>query len=189
MELELLQNQLKGLEAKKLDLKAKERLFLKASGLDESIERGRQEIEEFELDSKGVKEDLAELTAEKIAAVVKTTSALADRMAEFLPEGVAIIDLNGDVKIGWLKTHDKQPRPYAGLSGGEKTIFDAALCHALLGDSKNKVIILEAGEADADNLDAVIKQINKKHPDAQIIVNCWHRPARKPQGWNLIELK
>ena len=176
-----LEGQLKNL----LNWKAK---FLEAKGLDVSIEKARVQIGEDESELQGLKEELEEMKLQLVAEVVKSTTAISNEMRKFLPDGIAIIDVNGRFEIGWLKTGDKHPRPYHALSGGERAIFDSALTYALSGAHEDKIIIIEAGEADADNLNALIKQINQKHPEAQVIINAWSRPARKPQGWNLVEL-
>ena len=79
---------------------------------------------------------------------------------------------------------NSQPRPYHALSGGERALFNSALCYALEAD----FVIIEAGEADAENLRGLIGRINSQHPDCQVLLNAWHRPARKPKGWYMEEL-
>ena len=187
-ETKLLEDQIRGLVARKSELEAKEKRFFKVQGLEESIEKARSDIETYEVDLQSHKEELAELNSKKIASLVKTTSAMADTMNKFLPEGSALIDVENGVNIGWIKSGDKKPRPISALSGGERAIFNSALAYALLGDAEHKVIICEAGEADDKNLNGLIKRINGQHPKAQVIVNCWHRPARKPKGWYMEEL-
>lgn len=184
----IIQDRIQGLKARKRELLSQQGAFLKAQGLDESIEKARTQIATDETELQGLKEELEELKIEKIAQVVKSTTAISNEMRKFLPDGIAVFDINGRFEMGWLKTGDQHPRPYHALSGGERAIFDSALTYALSGLCDNKIIIIEAGEADADNLNALVKQINKKHPEAQVIINCWHRPSRKPQGWNLVEL-
>ena len=187
-QIQLLEDQIRGLSARKSELEIKEKRFFKVQGIEESIEKARSDMETYEVDLQAEKEELSELQAQKTVAVVKTTAGMLDAMNKFLPDGTAIIDINGAVNIGWLKTGDKEPRPYHALSGGEKAIFDSALAFVLLGDAEHKVIIIEAGEADDKNLNGLIKRINAKPTDAQILINCWHRPAKKPKGWYLEEL-
>ena len=184
----LFKDRITGLEGQLKGLREWEAAFLEVKGLDKSIETARVQIGKDETELQGLKEELEELKMQLVAEVVKSTTAISNEMRKFLPDGVAIIDVNGRFEIGWLKTGDKHPRPYHALSGGERAIFDSALTYALSGLHEDKIIIIEAGEADADNLNALIKQINQKHPEAQVIINAWNRPARKPQGWNLVEL-
>ncbi len=184
----ILQDRVTGLHGKLRELNQMQIAFTEVKGLDKSIETARVQIGKDETELQGLKEELEEMKLQLVAEVVKSTTAISNEMRKFLPDGIAIIDVNGRFEIGWLKTGDKHPRPYHALSGGERAIFDSALTYALSGLHEDKIIIIEAGEADADNLNALIKQINQKHPEAQVIINAWSRPPRKPQGWNLVEL-
>jgi len=190
MDIQIIEDQIKGITEKDKELRAKERLFLKVSGTDESIEKSKQEVANIQADIEGKKEVLAELKAEKADAVRNTLISMQDKISELLPEGEGVVHLedDGSFVIGWMLPN-KPLVPYEGLSGGQKVIFGQALGNALLGDAKEKMLIYEGGELDERNLNALLKQIGEKKDDTQIIINTWCKPANIPKGWNLIELK
>lgn len=170
-------------------LREKEKIFLKVSGMTESIEQYKGEVTRLETSLEIKKEDLAELKAEKTEAVKDTLISIQDKITELLPEGdgIAHIKDDGSFIIGWMLP-GKPLVPYEGLSGGQKILFGRALSNALMGDAKNKVIIYEIAEVDEDNSIALLKQIQKKaEKDTQFILNTWHKPKTIPEGWHLIE--
>ena len=71
---------------------------------------------------------------------------LSKRMAEILPVGRPDIQIteDGGVYIGWVRPDGKKVA-YAGLSGGEKALFDPALAYAL----KANVLLQESAELDS----------------------------------------
>ena len=185
----LLENQITGLKAKIKDLRSDERIFLKASGLEEEAEKAKIEVAEFENKIQAEKEDISDLRSKKTAALQKTIKAFAKTMSTILPSGQALFNIQGDgvVFIGW-KNGDRTT-PYEGLSGGERVTFDSALSYALLGDAENKVIILEAAELDGPNFTATLAHLEKSNPDAQLIVNSCHVPSKIPEGWAVVKFK
>lgn len=181
MDLQILQNQHDGLVAAGKKLREKERLFLKAQGLDERIAKSQKEIiaEESELET--IKEDLALKISEKNKAVAGTITALAEKMGEILPVGETVLDVtDGKFLIGWKI--DGSLRAYSGLSGGEKVTFDSALDQAL----GCGIIVQESAELDKDFLLQVIEKLTLL--DKQVIVNSCHPPAEIPEGWNATTL-
>ena len=191
MDTKIIENQIEGLIEKGKGLREKERPFLRVSGLDESIEKNRQEAASIEIDIAAKKEDLAELKSQKAEAVKGTLIAMQEKMTELLPFGDGIAHISDDRSfiLGWMLP-GKPLVPQAGLSGGQKVIFNQALGSALLGKAKEKMIIYEGAEVDEKNLVALLKQIAKTQDDnTQVNVNTWFKPKTVPKGWNLIELK
>ena len=196
MDIKIIEQQIEGLIEKGKGLREEERLFLKASGNLESIEKYKQEVVALEGQIETKKEDLQELKAQKADAVRNTLISMQDKITELLPEGEGIVHLedDGSFIIGWMLPN-KPLVPYEGLSGGQKVIFGQALGNALLGDAKEKMLIYEAGEVDEANLIALLNQIEKTQGDIQVIVNTWFKleddagNSIVPKGWNLIELR
>lgn len=170
MDKQLLKDQLQGLEQKGLELREKETLFTKALGLDEQIEKARIKAGDLDETASGLKEELSELKEQKAASLQSTVEALTVKMNEVLPEGEAVFQINGGVFIGWKI--DGVTKAYHGLSGGEKVVFDGALCHVLEAD----VLIYEAAECDAERLDRMLDQLSALPEAPQIIVNTWFEP-------------
>lgn len=159
-----------GLEQSIHDLRGQEALFLKAQGMDEQATKAFQDAEKIKADLDTAKSDLkAKLTA-RAEALSKTAEAMARAMGDILPGGKGVFDIDpdGKVLIGW--TRCGVTTPYAGLSGGQKVIFDAALAHAM----RAEIIIIEAAEMDDQAMARAFKHIVEKNPTAQIIVNTCH---------------
>lgn len=188
-DIQLLKDQVNALEAKGKELRKAEKVFLKAQGLAEEIEKARVEIADNEADTEVLKENLYELQDKKTRAIRPALLAIQKKMESVLTSGSGIIHIedDGSLIIGWLKEY---LRPYAGLSGGERVLFDAALSFALLGNSENKVLILEAAELDETNLQSALEHLQKVNPDAQIILNTCSpvTPGGKSKGWHVVEL-
>ena len=188
MDTEIIKQQIAGLIEKGKGLREKERLFIKMSGILESIEKYKQEVVTLETDAEVAKEDLAELKAKKSDAVKSTLIAMQEKITELLPEGDGILHIedDGSFVIGWLRP-SKNLVPYEGLSGGEKVIFGNALGGALLSKATNKMLIIEAAEVDDKSLEKQLKVLAKVK-DTQIIVSTCHRPKTIPKAFNVIEL-
>lgn len=191
MDIELIEQQIQGLIEKGKGLREKEKVFLKNAGIAESIEKYKQEVITLQSDIETKKEELAELKAQKADVVRDTLIGMQNKITELLPMGDGIVHINDDGSFvhGWMLPN-KPFVPYAGLSTGQKRIFEQAFGSALLGDAKEKLLIYEAAEIEGYNsLPALLKQIEKMQGDAQVIVNTWFKPESIPKGWNLIELE
>lgn len=191
MTIEMLEQQLAGLEAKGKDLREKEKLFIKVQGLEEQIAAARKEIDESSNDLQAHKEELAELKTKKNEAVKSTLDAMSNKMAEVLPYGTPVIQITEDGKlpIGW-EVKEKKYVAYHGLSGGEKILFEQALIYALLGDAENKLLIYEAAEVDLTRLELLLNHLDfsDQNSKTQMIVSTCHSPAEIPDGWNCVNL-
>ena len=166
MDLEILKAQGNGLIEKKKALRATEALFQKAKGIDETIASTQKENTVTCDQIVTLKAEIADLKNQKTKALSSTAESLAEKMGEVLPYGKAAFRIDDDgVFIGWDKT------PYDGLSGGEKAMFDTALCHAL----KANIIVIEAAEVDQNSLKDLLEKL--KDHESQIIINTCHPPA------------
>jgi len=189
MDTQLLKTQIEGLEAKGRDLRSKERLFLKAQGLDEQAEKAKAKIPDIEAEIETINGQLADCKQKKADAVSGSLKAIQSTMTELLPEGQGIVHIeeDGSLLIGWLKEGAGTLTPYSGLSGGEKVVFDQALANSLIADG-DPVLIYEAAELDAENLTRQLELIREKAGDVQVVVNSCHAPDKAPEGWMVVEL-
>jgi putative intracellular protease/amidase len=71
---------------------------------------------------------------------------------------------------------------YAGLSGGEKALFDPALAYAL----KANVLLQESAELDEERLLESLGKFNGAK--VQVVVSTCHAPAVLPAEWKVIQL-
>jgi hypothetical protein len=185
----ILEQQMAGLEARLKSLRGELALFNQAKGLDEAAEAERTKAAEARKTAGEAKAILEDLKAQKARAVAATCAKLAQVMGQILPEGEAVmrIEDDGAVTLAW-KRPDGREIPHAGLSGGQRVLFDSALAHALLGAAKHRVLILEAAELDDAHLTMALEHVAEANPGTQIVVNSCHRPASVPDGWDVVEV-
>ncbi len=186
----ILEQQVSGLEARLKTLHGELALYNQAKGLEEVIEAQRAKAAKARKDLTEVKALLEGLKGQKARAVAKTCEALAKTMGQILPEGEPVmrIEDDGSVFLG-QKMPDGRTTPHAGLSGGQRVLFDAALAHALLGDAKHRVLILEAAELDEAHLTLALEHMASTNPGTQLLVNTCHEPAEVPDGWDVIRVE
>jgi len=190
MDAELLKNQISGLEAKLKTLRESSDRHHKAKGLAEEEERARADMGRLETKNQAVKEEIAELRGRKSEALQATAAALSLKMAEVLPEGKPAFEVvDREVFIGW-ELPDRGKVPYAGLSGGQKAIFDKALEYALAGKGE-KVLIVEAAELDGENLVEAMARLSALPEDVQVLLLTCHNykpPPEVLERWNVVEV-
>ena len=186
-DIKTMQELITGLKAKKKNLEADEKVFLKLSGINEEIEKANQDKAGFETELTEEKGRRDFSKGKKAAAVAETTSQISKKMNTVLPYGSAVFtyieDDEGqrDLKIGW--DLDGIKTPYNGLSGGEGKIFDAALAHVLDAN----IIVIEAAELDDDKFLATLEELSTL--EKQIIVNtCHHVNCKIPEPFKAIEV-
>lgn len=192
-DIKLLRDHVDGLEKALREERNIEARFIKASGLDEQAEKDAAEAERAREKVAEIKVNLSELLQKRNAAVASTAKALSEAGSAMLPEGELsmIVSEDGAVSIGWKRPDDGVVVPYAGLSGGQKVLVDAALCYALsdASASKNRVIIMEAAELDSGRLNMLLSHLVKTNPSAQVVVNTCHLPnGVVPDGWKVVEV-
>jgi hypothetical protein len=165
---ELYAEQLAGYNERRNQLKQAEQALIKKAALMEQAERVRTEIKELDFELNAVKENLWALVDRRAAAVRVTLAGLMDKVNNFLPAGEADLKISdgNEFLIAWRVNGIS--RPYNGLSGGEKQIFNAALLAALGAG----VLIIEGGEIDFENRRAIIKKLDDEI-ERQIIMSIW----------------
>lgn len=182
-DMKLLQDQIDGLKGKREELRRDQTAFIKAQGLDEEVEKLRNEAIRYTKDAEAVKGRIKELVGRKNKAIQTTADKFAATMGAVLPEGKAAFTVSddGEAFLGWQRA-DGVMIPYAGLSGGEKVFFDAALAFALQGN----VIIQESAELDGKHLMESLEKYSGG--EVQVIVSSCHEPNGLPKGWKEIRL-
>jgi chromosome segregation ATPase len=181
MDIQILQDQLAGLETKGKQLRDQEAVLLKLQGLREQEETARVAATELEADLQKIKEDITATKSKRTELMAGTIEGIQNSISEALPAGKAIVrmDENGFF-LGWA-IYGRE-KPYKALSDGEKATFNPALCKALGAD----ILICEAAEADADRLAKLLEGLAKL--DVQSIVCTWFVPQEVPKGWNVVQL-
>ena len=179
-----------GLEGNIKELRAKRDVLIRASTLQEQIDKFNKAAGDIEtkLDQsktrRGAKEskrrEAARLLCGNITKVMNTV----------LPEGEAWMDIDdaGKVDLGWKLPGQEQPVHWQSLSGGQAMAWSQALALALFGDASGRLLILEAGEIDTKRLDALLERLLSEEVDAQVIVNTCHGLSEFPEGWQTIRL-
>lgn len=179
-DISLLENQLEGLEQNGKDFRAKEALFIKVQGLDESIQKTVKARTNLEKDLKKTKANLKILQDRKKKAVSSITKKICEKLDEFLPVDKSFFDINDGLLFGW--EYDNTKQSYNALSGGQKAIFDSAM-ESMLGSN---VVIVEAGEIDKGHLASLLEDLsgNKK----QIFVSTWFDDIVVPDGFDVVRI-
>jgi len=181
MDKQLLKDEIEGMISKGKALREQEKLFIEKNSLDKQIELNRKNIDKLNIDFEKVKDSLAEKIDIKNNSLAEVVSRLKKKMNEILPKGNVVLDVSeGRFNITW--EFDKKKRPYSGLSGSEKAVFDSALAHCFEAD----IIIVEAAELDSKNLESFLKKI-AEIPE-QVIVSTWNEVKKVPKKFNVINL-
>lgn len=183
--MQILQDNINGIEARIKELRGTLGSFQKAQGLDEEAERVRQEAEALAKREDDLKKEIAILQKQKNVAIAATGKALAEKMSTFLTTGSAYFDITetGEAEIGYINPNSIRV-PYTGLSGGEKAQFDPALC-AALGAT---VAIVEAAEIDETHLTEMLARIGSLQNGTQVIISTCH-PPKTTKGWQVVEVQ
>lgn len=190
-DIQLLKDQISGLEAKLSALRSDHDLLKKAQGLHEQAAKAGAEKIALAEENLKIKADIKDLLTRKREAIQPTLSALSQQMSTILPEGEGRIEISddGEVWIGWIRP-DGAHIPMDGLSGGQRVPFECALGYALLGQGSNKILILEGAELDPIHLQKLVDHLALTAPDdIQVILNTCHAPASVPQSWKMEVIK
>ena len=183
-ETKLHEDRITGLQSKIKTLRADKEAFIKAQGIQQEAESLRGEAEKKREEITVLKATNAELITKKNAEVSKGLSSMIAKMKEVLPAGEPVLEVSedGSVFIGWTRPVGS-PVAYSGLSGGEKTLFDAALATAL----KANILVVELAEVDDMNCTKALDHFNKLE-GIQILASSCHRPETLPKDWAVVEL-
>lgn len=172
----IIQQQIDGLTLRLSQLKATEKMFLQASGLETQAAVARQESEKMSSEVDAIKAELTELQSRQSAMTAQAMTGFMSRMDAALPAGMAyIVPGEKSVDIGWVI--DGIKRPLQALSGGERVAFDVALAHALGAG----ILVKEVAELDRDRLKLVMDKMLQVAPQV-VLVTC-HAPEVVPEGW------
>ena len=176
-----IQDLITGLEGKLKALQADKEIFIRAQGMDIEAEKLRDEAQKINDEVADLKVQVGELQRGKIKAIAPVASGMSAAMNAFLATGSATLQIleDGDFFIGWVNEAG-QTVPYAGLSGGEKIMFDAALAKALGAT----VLCVEAAETDEVNLQALLEKYEASDIE-QVIVSTCHGLDAVPAGWEV----
>jgi len=180
IDIQMMKDQIAGMITKGEDLRKKEKVFLKAQGISEEIERANQDREKTTKELAAAKEKKKDLIAKKGKAVAGAAGKIVEKLNELLPFGSAVFDCTDGLVIGWKD--EEKFTPYNGLSGGQKQIFDTALAHVLDAN----IIVLEAAELDIDHMSAALEDF--AGIEKQVIVNTCHQVPVVPEAFVKIEL-
>ena len=176
-----LQDLITGLEGKLKALQADKEVFVRAQGMDIEAEKLRAEGQKITDQVADLKVQVSELQSGKIKAIAPVVSGMSAAMNSFLAVGYATLQIleDGSFFIGWVNEAG-QTVPYAGLSGGEKISFDAALAKALGAT----VLCVEAAETDEANLQALLDKYEASDIE-QVMVSTCHGPAEVAAKWEV----
>ena len=165
---QILTDQIAGLTVKGKGLRVDEAIFLKLQGINETIEKTKQEKTKTTADLEAAKADKKALVEKKNTAVSASFSKIIEKMNEILPDGQAAINLDDGLFLGWEL--DNVYTPYNGLSGGQKQIFDAALGYVLDAN----IICIESAELDPDHMMALMEDMTEV--DKQVLISTRSMP-------------
>jgi len=181
--MEMLRDVITGIRVRINELNDNKDLFIKAQGLEEEVAKIQLKTVQNETALVTLKDEHRALQQQKNDIVRTSTGKLSEAMTAVLPDGEAVIDIdnNGKVFIGWKKEGDSSPRPYHGLSEGEKKTFNPALIRALKGN----INIIEAAEVDRKRLENLLEKY--RQDETQTIAATCHDYGQY-EGWKEVRL-
>ena len=188
MDQQLLEQQIAGLQARLVELRAARDLHIRLQGIEEESSKVGLEMAETEVELQSLKEEVADLKARKAEETGKLTGQLTARMDQILATGTSVFEIGDEGVFIGAQAPDGTQIPYQALSGGQKVIFQQALIYALMGEGP-KCLIIEAAELDQQNLDRMLAVLEKLPEECQSIVMSCHGPAAYPaRDWHVVEV-
>lgn len=134
-----------GLALRIADLRKVVTVLSKIEGLERALASAELKAQHAAKAEDDAKKACADIQAKQAALIVSTNQRLADASHDVLPDGELFLTDDGkELRLSW-KRGDGRIIDRHSLSGGEKTIFDAAIGYAL---APNALIIVEAAEVD-----------------------------------------
>ena len=185
-DIQTMQEMITGLQQKKENLEADEAVFLKLSGVNETIEKGIQDGDEYKTElvvAKKVRDDAKKRKAQAVSGI---TAKISEKMNVVLPVGESIFTYAEDddgkrsMKIGWKEK--ETVTPYNGLSGMQKQVFNAALANVLDAN----IIVVEAAELDPENLKQALPELSNL--DKQVLVSTWLQVYDKEKNVQIVNI-
>ena len=186
----ILEQRVSGLRAQLDTLRADERLFQRAAGLEAQREKDHATKLSLEAELETAKKALNDLRDKKSTAMQGTATAIAKKMGQMLPYGEArfSVDDAGAVFLGWeIPQHGVVP--YGGLSGGQRVLFESALAYALTQqDRQNAVILIEGAEL-GQEIGLLLESVARANVDTQIIACTCHEVNAVSDGWTAVHVR
>jgi len=178
-----LQDLITGLESRLKSLQTDKEVFIRAQGMDIEAEKLRAEGQKINDEVADLKAQASGMQAQKAEAIFPVIAGMCGQMNAFLATGHAdLLVTDGSFSIGWVNEAG-QTVPYAGLSGGEKVRFDAALAKSLGAT----VLCVEVAELDEANLQTLLEKYAASDIE-QIICSTCHGPVAVAAGWEVTQL-
>lgn len=173
-EIEEIIDEINRLRVEGLELQGKKAQAQKAVAIDETIAKQETNLADIEKGLSEAKDSLKIAEKAMLDSITASVDQMKAAMSEMLPgEYEPYISVeDGMVNVGL--TISGKERPAAGLSGGERSAFLAALEYAMIPKTDNRLVIVEAGEMDDTRLGSFLATCVEKHSKAQVIVNTWH---------------
>jgi len=165
-DIQIMKDQIAGFIEKGKGLREEEAVHLKLQGINEEIEQAVQDKDKAAGEIEVLKTDIKALKAQKNESLKGVVAEIAEKMNTVLPVGEAVLSLEDGVFFGW--NYSGIVIPYDGLSGGQAQIFNSALAYAMVAN----ILVVEAGELDANHLQATLEELSLLAP--QVIVNTCH---------------
>ncbi len=183
MDKQIIQDQITGITSRIAALRKDRDIHVRLQGLNVEAEKLRGEASGYAVQIEKEKVAVTVLLAQRKQIVQSTIAGLSKRMAVILPASRPDIQIteDGGVYIGWIRP-DMKKVAYAGLSGGEKALFDPALAYAL----KANVLLQESAELDSGRLVESLAKYNGA--EIQVIVSTCHAPEEIPGEWKAVRL-
>jgi hypothetical protein len=183
MDKAIIQDQINGITARITTLRKDRDVFVRLQGLNVEAEKLRAEALGYSNQIDKEKVAITALLAQRQQIVQITIVGISKRMAEILLIGRPDIQIteDGGVLIGWIRPDGKKVA-YAGLSGGEKALFDPALAYAL----KANVLLQESAELDEKRLLESLGKFNGAK--VQVLVSTCHAPEAVGTEWKVVSL-
>lgn len=186
--MDILEQQLAGLEVFLSNLREDEKRFIEVSGIEKQIASNQTDLAECEAALGRDKDLLSQKNREKNRIISLSVVKMNEKMSKILPFGHAFfnVDESGGLQFGWVIGNNLIP--YHALSGGQAVLYNCALSYAMLGDFGLGILIAECGEADDQYLLELMKKITDTNPSVQVILNTWHDPKEVPVGWDVVRI-
>jgi DNA repair exonuclease SbcCD ATPase subunit len=140
---------LSGLETQINDLRSRIKPLERVSVMLAEIEKAKLTAEKAVMEEEKAKTTWKQAVEKQKAIVEGAEKLLADASLAILPEGFLVVEDDGkDITIAWDR--NGKPRVHRHtLSGGERSVFDAAVGYALC---RTAMVIIEAAEVDNSNM-------------------------------------
>jgi hypothetical protein len=183
MDKQIIEDQIIGITSRITALRKDRDVHVRLQGLNVEAEKLRGEASADAVQIEKEKVVVTVLLAQRQQIVQSTIVGLSKRMVEILPVGRPDISIteDGGVYIGWVRQDGKKVA-YAGLSGGEKALFDPALAYAL----KANVLLQESAELDEERLLESLGKFNGAK--VQVVVSTCHAPEAVGAEWKVVSL-